>query len=126
MLNARRVAALLMGATLVVSACGGSTPSTAPATAAPTTAPGATDAPAAGWDAYVASLKDKYAGKEIRVISIEDPFIPAMQATAAKFTELTGAKVIIDAFGYDAVYQKEQLACQQNSAAYDVIVLDVP
>ncbi len=49
-----------------------------------------------------------------------------MQATAAKFTELTGAKVIIDAFGYDAVYQKEQLACQQNSAAYDVIVLDVP
>ena len=130
MLYRKRVATLLMGLTFVVSACGGSTATTAPASAAPASAGPASAAPASaapgGFDAFAAGLKDKYAGAELRLITIDDPFIPAMQAEAQKWTELTGGKVTIDKFGYDAVYQKEQLACQQNSAAYDVIVLDVP
>jgi multiple sugar transport system substrate-binding protein len=79
-----------------------------------------------GWDAFTAGLKDKYAGKTLHVITINDPFQPAMEETNKLFTELTGAQVVVDGYGYDPVYQKEQLACQQQSNAYDVIVLDVP
>ena len=79
-----------------------------------------------GWEAFEASLADKYAGKTLRVITINDPFQPAMEEVNKLFTELTGAEVVVDGFGYDAVYEKEQLACQQESNTYDVIVLDVP
>ena len=34
-----------------------------------------------GWDAFEAGLKDKYAGKTLRVITINDPFLPAMDET---------------------------------------------
>ncbi len=127
-MNRKRVATLLIGMVLVVSACGGSSATTAPASAAPASgAPASPSAAAAGgWDAFVASLKGKYAGKSMRLVTIDDPFIGAMQAQAKEFETLTGAAVSIDKFGYDATYQKEQLACQQNSDAYDVIVLDVP
>jgi multiple sugar transport system substrate-binding protein len=79
-----------------------------------------------GWEAFEASLADKYAGKTLRVITINDPFQPAMEEVNKLFTELTGAEVVVDGFGYDAVFEKEQLACQQESDTYDVIVLDVP
>ena len=79
-----------------------------------------------GWEAFEASLADKYAGQTLRVITINDPFQPAMEEVNKLFTELTGAEVVVDGFGYDAVYEKEQLACQQQSDTYDVIVLDVP
>jgi multiple sugar transport system substrate-binding protein len=80
----------------------------------------------AGWDAFVAGLEGKYAGKTLNVITINDPFQPAMEETNKLFEELTGATVVVDGYGYDPVYEKEQLACQQGSSAYDVIVLDVP
>lgn len=79
-----------------------------------------------GWDAFVAGLKDKYQGKTLQMITISDPFVPALQAANKAFTELTGAQIVVDPFGYDAVYQKEQLACQQNNSQYDVVVFDVP
>jgi multiple sugar transport system substrate-binding protein len=79
-----------------------------------------------GWDAFVAGLQGKYAGKTLNVITINDPFQPAMEETNKLFEELTGATVVVDGYGYDPVYEKEQLACQQGSSAYDVIVLDVP
>lgn len=79
-----------------------------------------------GWDAFQAGLKDKWQGQTLHVVVISDPFVPAMLATNEAFTALTGAQVVVDAFGYDAVYQKEQLACQQNSSSYDVVVFDVP
>jgi multiple sugar transport system substrate-binding protein len=84
---------------------------------------------AAGSPAYkkfTDGLKQKYAGKSLRVISIADPFIPAFKQTAAEFSKLTGAKVTTDTFGYDAIYEKELLACKQGSKTYDVIVFDVP
>jgi multiple sugar transport system substrate-binding protein len=83
-------------------------------------------AQSAGFEAFQAGLKDKYAGKTLHVVTINDPFVPAMIETNKLFTELTGAEVVVDGYGYDAVYEKEQLACQQQSSAYDVIVLDVP
>ncbi|MDQ3870980.1 MAG: extracellular solute-binding protein [Chloroflexota bacterium] len=105
----------------LLAACGGG------GTTGPATGGGSSAAPAApGWEAFVNSLKNKYSGKTLRIITISDPFVPAMNKTTDEFTKLTGAKVVTDAFGYDAVYQKEQLACQQGSSAYDVIVFDVP
>jgi multiple sugar transport system substrate-binding protein len=79
-----------------------------------------------GWEAFEDGLRDKYAGRTLRIITINDPFVPAMQETNRLFTELTGAEVVVDGYGYDAVYEREQLACQQQSSSYDVIVFDVP
>jgi len=79
-----------------------------------------------GFAAFEESLQGKYEGQTLRVITINDPFLPAMLETNKRFSELTGAEVVVDGFGYDAVYEKEQLACQQGSDTYDVIVLDVP
>jgi multiple sugar transport system substrate-binding protein len=79
-----------------------------------------------GWDAFEAGLKDKYVGKTLHVITINDPFQAAMEETNKLFTDLTGAEVVVDGYGYDPVYEKEQLDCQQQSSAYDVIVFDVP
>jgi multiple sugar transport system substrate-binding protein len=87
---------------------------------------GFTSAQDGGWAAFEESLRDKYVGKTLRIVTINDPFVPAMEETNQLFTELTGAEVIVDGYGYDAVYQDEQLACQQQSQTYDVIVFDVP
>jgi multiple sugar transport system substrate-binding protein len=78
------------------------------------------------WKQFVASLKGRYSGKTLHVISINDPFVPAFQTIGRSFKSLTGANVVVDSFPYDAVYQKELLACKQHSKTYDVIVFDVP
>lgn len=78
------------------------------------------------WSKFVASLKGRYSGKTLRIITISDPFVPAFQEMGRKFNSLTGANVVVDQFPYDAVYQKELLACKQRSKTYDVIVFDVP
>jgi multiple sugar transport system substrate-binding protein len=78
------------------------------------------------WKQFVASLKGKYTGKTLHVISINDPFVPAFQSMGSAFKSLTGASVVVDSYPYDAVYQKELLACKQHSKTYDVIVFDVP
>jgi multiple sugar transport system substrate-binding protein len=95
-------------------------------TVIPSGAVGQSPAASGGWDAFQAGLKDKYAGKTLHVVVISDPFVPAMQTINDEFTKLTGAQVVMDAFGYDPTYQKEQLACQQNNSSYDVVVFDVP
>jgi len=78
------------------------------------------------WKQFVASLKNKYSGKTLHVIAINDPFVPAFQTMGGAFKDVTGANVVVDSYGYDAVYQKELLACKQHSKTYDVIVFDVP
>lgn len=78
------------------------------------------------WNQFVASLKGRYSGKTLHVITISDPFVPAFQAMGKAFKSLTGASVVADSYSYDAVYQKELLACKQRSKTYDVIVFDVP
>jgi multiple sugar transport system substrate-binding protein len=81
---------------------------------------------AAQWQQFSSGLKGKYAGKKIRLIMINDPFLPAFNKMADAFSALSGAKVSVDTFGYDATYQKEVLACGQNDKTYDIIVFDVP
>jgi len=104
---------------------------TTAAIATPTTS-GAVGARQAGpghgqlWKQFVASVKGHYSGKTLHVISINDPFVPAFQKMGQAFKSLTGANVVVDSYGYDAVYQKELLACKQHSKTYDVIVFDVP
>jgi multiple sugar transport system substrate-binding protein len=78
------------------------------------------------WNQFLTSLKGKYSGKTLHVIAISDPFVPAFQQMGKKFKSVTGANVVVDAYPYDAVYQKELLACKQHSKTYDVIVFDVP
>jgi multiple sugar transport system substrate-binding protein len=78
------------------------------------------------WSKFVASLKGRYSGKTLHVITINDPFVPAFQTMGNAFKSLTGASVVVDSYPYDAVYQKELLACKQHSKTYDVIVFDVP
>lgn len=122
-------ASVLLVVTLVACSSGTSSPAASTGGGELSTAPAASSGESAatgGWDAFAAGLKDKYTGKELRIITISDPFLPAMNKMTDEFTALTGAKVVTDAFGYDAVYQKEQLACQQGSSSYDVIVFDIP
>jgi hypothetical protein len=77
---------------------------------------------AAQWQQFSSELKGKYAGKQIRLIMINDPFLPAFNKMTEAFSTLTGAKVSVDTFGYDPTYQKEVLACGQNDKTYDIIV----
>ena len=81
---------------------------------------------AALWQQFSSQLKGKYAGKQVRLIMINDPFLPAFNKMTEAFSTLTGAKVSVDTFGYDATYQKEVLAYGQNDKTYDIIVFDVP
>lgn len=74
-------------------------------------------------DAEYGKLGD-YKGKTVRVMTITDPFIDSMNAVKDGFTKLTGATVAIDGYGYDALHEKELLACSQNDPGYDVMLID--
>jgi multiple sugar transport system substrate-binding protein len=74
---------------------------------------------------WKAELGD-HSGKTLRVIMIADPWVPAFEKINPEFEELTGAKVIIDSYGYDATHEKQVLEGTQKSGAFDVIVLDSP
>lgn len=65
-----------------------------------------------------------HSGKTLRVMTITDPFIDSMKAVKDGFTNLTGANVEIDGYGYDALHEKELLACSQNDGSYDVLLID--
>jgi multiple sugar transport system substrate-binding protein len=67
-----------------------------------------------------------HSGKTLRIIMIQDPWVGAFGTINKRFEELTGARVIIDSFGYDETYNKEILAGTSRSSEYDVIVLDSP
>jgi len=73
-----------------------------------------------------ASELGSYEGQTLRIIMIQDPWVGAFDTINADFEAITGANVIIDAFGYDETYNKEVLAGSSGSAEYDVIVLDSP
>jgi multiple sugar transport system substrate-binding protein len=117
-------AALTVALALAVGACGGSGNDGGGGDTGANIQKAA--AGSAAYKKFTDGLKKKYAGKDLRIISIADPFIPAFKKTAAEFAKLTGAKVTTDTFGYDAIYEKEVLACNQGSSTYDVIVFDVP
>jgi len=70
------------------------------------------------------SQLDDHSGKTLRVMTVTDPFIDSMNAVKDGFTQLTGAKIEIDGFGYDALHEKQLLACSQNDGSYDVLLID--
>lgn len=67
-----------------------------------------------------------HSGKTLRVIMIQDPWVGAFDKINPRFEELTGAKVVVDSFGYDATHEKEVLAGTSGSSEFDVVVLDSP
>ena len=56
-----------------------------------------------------------YEGKTLQVIMIADPWVPAFQKINPEFEELTGAKVVINSYGYDATHEKQVLEGSQKS-----------
>lgn len=83
---------------------------------------GAASAQGVDWGAELGD----HSGKTLRIIMIQDPWVGAFGAINERFEELTGARVIIDSFGYDETYNKEVLAGTSRSSEYDVVVLDSP
>ena len=57
---------------------------------------------------------------------IGDPWITAFNEVAPEFEKLTGAKIIVDGYGYDATHEKEVLEGSQKSSTTDIVVLDAP
>jgi len=72
-----------------------------------------------------AELSD-WSGKTLNVLMIGDPWVGAFDEIDKEFTDLTGAKVVVDSYGYDATHEKEVLVGTSQSSDYDVIVLDSP
>jgi len=65
-----------------------------------------------------------HAGTTLRMITITDPFIDSIKKTKDGFTDLTGAKVEVEGYGYDALHEKELLGCSQGDSSYDVLMID--
>jgi len=51
---------------------------------------------AQAWSQFTSYLKGHYNGKSMRIIMINDPFVPAFQKVIGNFESLSGAKVTID------------------------------
>ncbi len=67
-----------------------------------------------------------WSGKTLKVLMIGDPWVGAFDTLNPVFEDLTGAKVVVDAYGYDATHEKEVLVGVSQSSDYDIIVLDSP
>jgi|HubBroStandDraft_6_1064221.scaffolds.fasta_scaffold12231_5 multiple sugar transport system substrate-binding protein len=65
-------------------------------------------------------------GKTLRIIMIQDPWVKGFDTIDKEFQKLTGASVVVDAFSYDDVHQKEVLMGNNKSDSYDIVVLDSP
>ncbi len=66
------------------------------------------------------------AGQTLKIIMIADPFVTAFEQINAKFEELTGAKVQMDSYPYDATHEKELISLAAGTGDYDIIVYDIP
>jgi len=65
-----------------------------------------------------------HSGVTLRVQTIQDPFISALQEMGPTFTAVTGADVTVEGFGYDPLYERQILACSQQSDEFDVLFID--
>ena len=97
-----------------------------PAHAATRAGIAARDTHAAAWTSFLSSIKGKYPGKTLRIITTNDQFEVGMAQVSNTFSSLTGAQVRIDPYGYSQTYDKEVLAGSQKSSTYDLVVFDVP
>lgn len=67
-----------------------------------------------------------WSGKTLRLIMIGDPWIDALVDISEQFERITGAKVIVDGYGYDATHEKQILEGAQGTGDVDIFVLDAP
>ena len=79
----------------------------------------ATTAGAVAQEVDWSSELGSYDGQTLRIIMIQDPWVGAFDVINERFEELTGARVVIDSFGYDETYNKEILAGSSGSSEYD-------
>lgn len=63
-------------------------------------------------------------GVDLRIQTIQDPFIDALKEIAPRFDELTGSTSTVEGFGYDPLHEKQILSCSQNDDGYDVLFID--
>lgn len=66
----------------------------------------------------------KWPGREVRMIMVADPWVDAFKTVSPEFEKLTGAKVTIDSYPYDAVHEKLVMAAVGHLPDYDVVHLD--
>jgi multiple sugar transport system substrate-binding protein len=71
-----------------------------------------------------ASELGDHSGKTLRIQTIQDPFIDALKEISPKWSEVTGADVTVDGFGYDPLHEKQILSCSQKDSGYDVLFID--
>lgn len=126
--RATAVVAALTGGILALAGCGGGgAPTTSNPDAAKSTADFApTEANKVAFTKLTDGLKEKYAGKTLRIIGVKDPWLPAFNAMTKEFSDLTGAQVTFENYSYDDTYSKEILLGQQRSSSTDVIMFDLP
>ncbi|MEN3186905.1 MAG: sugar ABC transporter substrate-binding protein [Atribacterota bacterium] len=74
----------------------------------------------------VLAQEKPFSGQTLHMIMIADPFVTAFEKINAKFEEVTGAKVIMDSYPYDATHEKEVISLAAGTGDYDVIVYDIP
>ncbi|MGB8452286.1 MAG: extracellular solute-binding protein [Anaerocolumna sp.] len=81
---------------------------------------------AEAYSAYAETLKEKYEGETLNVVSVSDPWVESMMEVATEFEDLTGATINFSTLGYDAAYSKETLIGSQSSDEADLFVYDIP
>lgn len=125
---------LMMAAVMIagsLAGCGGSTGQTtaaAPA-ASETAAAAAAETPAANAPAVTPETEapagdealKKYAGTTLYMIAEQQSPNESLKRQLGKFEELTGIKVELEMAPYDDVIQKEILAFESHSGAYDIV-----
>jgi len=74
------------------------------------------------WDAELGD----WSGNTLKILMVGDPWVTAFDDINPLFEELTGANIVLDAYGYDQTHEKEVLVGTSQSSDYDVIVFDAP
>jgi len=114
----RSVAAAIT-AIFIVTACSGSTPSAAPASVA--AAPSATtEASPAG-----SSAAQDFSGVTVNLLTFNGPQVAEpLQRRAPDFEKLTGAKINVNAVGFQEIYDKAILDLSTGTNSFDAFVFN--
>jgi len=124
---------LLVALTMVLTACGGETPTSAPVPPAATNttaaAPAATDttgaAPASTDTAGTTTNSGKYNGVTVNVLTFTGPQIAEpLQRHAPEFAAMTGAKINVVTVPFSDLYQKALTDMATKTNSYNALVFD--
>lgn len=70
------------------------------------------------------SLLGDHSGTTLRITTITDPFIDSLNETKGGFTELAGAEIEVEGFGYDPLHERQLLSCSQRDGSVDILIID--